>query len=53
MIDFENTAEGLLTLGLGLAVVAILEQSAMLHWLAVGALGLTLASVAKREQWFG
>lgn len=51
MIDLADTAEGLLVVGVGLAGFGYVEQSAMLFWLAVGALGMTLAAVGKREQW--
>jgi uncharacterized protein involved in response to NO len=51
VIDLADTAEGLLIVGVGLAGLGYVEQSAMLYWLAVGALGLTLAAVEKREQW--
>lgn len=52
MIDLADTAEGLLIVGVGLAGLGYIERSVMLLWLAIGALGMTLASVAKREQWF-
>ena len=52
MIDLADTAEGLLIVGAGLAWRGYVEQSPMLFWLAIGALWMTLASVAKRQQWF-
>lgn len=53
MIDLADTAEGLLIAGVGLAGLGYVDQSPMLFWLAVGALGMTLAAVEKREQWIG
>lgn len=51
MIDLADTAEGLLIVGVGLAWRGHVEQSPMLFWLAIGSLLMTLAAVAKREQW--
>jgi hypothetical protein len=52
VIDFENTAEGWVVFGIGLAVFAVVERPLPgFTYLYVGSFALAISSLLKRADW--